>query len=119
MVDDTAEDATQATAEVVVGISIEPAAQVQVQLEAKAAQARQTSGASTQASSAGGVQLDGDAVKKLAQRIGQNAFNYLTSFADNVGGREVFPIKAFQDWWTKFEKKVQLEPGFLLKDGDG
>jgi len=62
----------------------------------------------------------------LAQRIIKNAFNFLASFAGNVpvpgssgtAGVEVVPLKAFQDWWIKFESKVKNDPTFLEKDVD-
>lgn len=62
----------------------------------------------------------------LAQRIIKNAFNFLASFAGNVpvpggsgtAGVEVVPLKAFQDWWTKFENKVKNDPAFLERDVD-
>lgn len=62
----------------------------------------------------------------LAQRIIKNAFNFLASFSGNVpvpggsgtAGVEVVPLKAFQDWWTKFESRVKNDPGFLERDVD-
>ncbi|EEH40279.1 hypothetical protein PAAG_02334 [Paracoccidioides lutzii Pb01] len=59
--------------------------------------------------------------KILAQRIIGNAFNYLASFAASdprAGGEEVVPLRAFRDWWTKFERRIDTDPGFLEK-GDG
>jgi len=57
----------------------------------------------------------------LARRIIKNAFNYLSSFAVKAtvpgqGVTDVVPLKAFQDWWVKFEKKVEFDPGMLEKD---
>ncbi|KAI7114770.1 hypothetical protein KC352_g34547, partial [Hortaea werneckii] len=52
--------------------------------------------------------------KVMAQRIIGNAFNFLASF-----GSETVPLKAFQDWWTKFEKKVELDPSFLEREEQG
>lgn len=50
----------------------------------------------------------------LAQRIIKNAFNFLASFSGNVnGGIEVVPLKAFEEWWKKFEGRVRNDPGFL------
>lgn len=107
-----------AAQDIVIGISIEPAAQVQAQLATKAQQQQPSTPDVTSAAS--GNILSGDTVKKLAQNIGQNAFNFLTGFAEvGIGGKEVVPIKAFQDWWQKFEKKVQLDPGFLMREGNG
>jgi hypothetical protein len=55
----------------------------------------------------------------LAQRIIKNAFNFLASFAGNTAnGIEVVPLKSFQDWWAKFERKVQNDPGFLEREED-
>jgi hypothetical protein len=56
----------------------------------------------------------------LAQRIIKNAFNFLASFSGNVnGGVEVVPLKAFEEWWKKFEGRVRSDPGFLERsDGD-
>lgn len=99
-----------ASGEVVLGLSIEPAAQVEAQL------AQLKSGHSTQQPSGALVRLDSSTggrvtTKVLAQRIIGNAFNFLASF-----GSDVVPLKAFQDWWVKFEKKVELDPSFLERE---
>lgn len=59
--------------------------------------------------------------KVLAQRIIKNAFNFLASFAGTVGagGEEVVPLRSFRDWWVKFERRIENEPGFLEREGDG
>ncbi|KAI1780149.1 hypothetical protein F4818DRAFT_167643 [Hypoxylon cercidicola] len=56
----------------------------------------------------------------LAQRIIQNAFNFLAGFSGTAGagGVEVVPLRAFQDWWRKFENKVRNDPAFLERDQD-
>lgn len=55
----------------------------------------------------------------LAQRIIKNAFNFLASFSGNTsGGVEVVPLKAFEEWWRKFEGRVRSDPRFLERDGD-
>lgn len=53
----------------------------------------------------------------LAQRIIQNAFNFLSSFSGSAGpgGVEVVPLKAFEDWWRKFESRIRTDPSFLEK----
>ncbi|KND91388.1 Protein OPI10 [Tolypocladium ophioglossoides CBS 100239] len=53
----------------------------------------------------------------LAQRIIQNAFNFLASFSGKAGpgGVEVVPLRAFEDWWRKFESRVRSDPSFLEK----
>jgi hypothetical protein len=61
-------------------------------------------------------------VKDLAKHIMQNAFNFLASFADSRGApgkdqkENVVPLKAFEEWWSKFEKKVDMDPGFLGRE---
>ena len=52
----------------------------------------------------------------LAQRIIKNAFNFLASFSGTAGQVEVVPLKAFEDWWKKFENRVRTDPGFLERD---
>jgi len=52
----------------------------------------------------------------LAQRIIKNAFNFLSSFSGQAGQVEVVPMKAFEDWWKKFESRVRSDPGFLERD---
>ncbi|RSL65314.1 hypothetical protein CEP53_003730 [Fusarium sp. AF-6] len=56
----------------------------------------------------------------LAQRIIQNAFNFLSSFSGTAGpgGVEVVPLKAFEDWWRKFESRVRADPSFLEKQSN-
>ena len=56
----------------------------------------------------------------LAQRIIQNAFNFLAGFSGTAGydGVEVVPLKAFENWWKKFESRVRADPSFLEKQAD-
>lgn len=123
MTDDTITTPANATGatpaplgDIIVGLSIEPAAQVEAQLATlKSSQANQSSGPSSALvrhnSSTGGRA----STKILAQRIISNAFNFLASF-----GSDTVPLKAFQDWWTKFEKRVELDPTFLERaEGSG
>jgi hypothetical protein len=106
------------TGDITVGISVEPAAQVEKSIVAMKA-------ASTTPST--GMELVRQAppsasavsTKILAQRIIANAFNFLVSFSNSgVSGNEVVPLKSFQDWWTKFERKIENDPTFLER-GDG
>ena len=56
--------------------------------------------------------------KVLAQRIIGNAFNFLASFASpdpNNKGEDIVSLKSFRDWWTKFERRVEMDPSFLEK----
>ncbi|KAM0418592.1 hypothetical protein ACHAPT_012491 [Fusarium lateritium] len=89
-----------------VGVSVEPEESVGQRLQELAA--NKASG-----NSSGGQ--PGTAV--LAQRIIQNAFNFLSSFSGTAGpgGVEVVPLKAFEDWWRKFESRVRADPSFLEK----
>ncbi|KAK5998139.1 Protein OPI10-like protein [Cladobotryum mycophilum] len=91
-----------------IGISVEPADAVGQRLQELAAS---KSGASPSAQPSTTV---------LAQRIIQNAFNFLTSFSGTAGpgGVEVVPLKAFEDWWRKFESRVRSDPSFLEKQSD-
>ncbi|KAI9375796.1 hypothetical protein BJX61DRAFT_79487 [Aspergillus egyptiacus] len=64
-------------------------------------------------------QQKGITTKVLAQRIVGNAFNFLASFAEGDParrGQEVVPLKAFQDWWSKFERRVNVDPTFLERE---
>ncbi|KAL0933051.1 uncharacterized protein CTRU02_212014 [Colletotrichum truncatum] len=56
----------------------------------------------------------------LAQNIIKNAFNFLASFSGTAGpgGVEVVPLKAFEEWWKKFESRVRSDPSFLEKPQD-
>ncbi|KAL2853316.1 DUF775-domain-containing protein [Aspergillus pseudoustus] len=98
------------------GISIEPVQVVAPQLAALEAE--------TGSGSVAGNELvrqtpqqRGISTKVLAQRIIGSAFNFLASFSESSdpmrGGQEVVPLKAFQDWWTKFERRVNADPTFL------
>jgi len=100
---------------VTVGISIEPAATISAQLETlKASQSTlivATTGQQRQSTSL--------STKALAQRIIKNAFNFLASFADSTsgpGGQEVVPLKSFQDWWSKFERRIETDSKFLERE---
>ncbi|KAI9679360.1 MAG: hypothetical protein M1817_005382 [Caeruleum heppii] len=105
--------------EIILGISIEPAASIAAQLATL--QAIRPVPSTSQAVTAPAKQI----TKTLAQQIIQDAYNYLASFAEKpsavAGGgfpsdQEVVPLKSFRDWWTKFEKRVELDPSFLEKD---
>lgn len=69
-------------------------------------------------------------ITAIAQRIAKNLFNYLGSFASanlppgivTLGGLRAdatyVPLKAFEDWWNKFNRKIETDPGFLERDAD-
>lgn len=98
---------------IVLGISVEPVEGIQAQL----ATLRSASDAESSALARAQPQLAPSAATRvLAQRIIKNAFNFLSSFADGKAGSEVVPLKAFQDWWVRFEKRVELDPSFLERE---
>ena len=100
-----------AGADIVVGISIEPAAQVEAQMTSLKEPAGVQQMAMVRQQTTTGDRVT---TKVLAQRIIGNAFNFLSSF-----GSDTVPLKAFQDWWTKFERKVELDPSFLEREQQG
>ena len=93
-----------ATGMVNLGLSVEPMTNVEQQMSQMKSQ---------QASSSTALVKAGPSTKVLAQRIIQHAFNFISSFAGNVAGQEVVPLKSFQDWWTKFERRIENDPSFL------
>ena len=110
-------DGSAPPGEITVGISIEPSATITAQLDAL----KSSNGSALVVSR--GQQQQGFAplpTKILAQRIIKNAFNFLASFAGSsgIGGQEVVPLKSFQDWWTKFERRIENDPGFLERDAN-
>ncbi|KAF9894693.1 hypothetical protein FE257_006583 [Aspergillus nanangensis] len=102
---------------VTLGISIEPVQNVAPQLaalEAEKPAAAQSTGLVRQSR-----QQKEFTTKVLAQRIIGNAFNFLASFASpdpRHKGEEVVSLKTFRDWWTKFERKVDMDPSFLERE---
>jgi hypothetical protein len=112
--------------DVTVGISIEPAATLEPQLAALAARQAQSLAS---ANGTGGRQEHALALvnrgqeraqqpstKVLAQRIIKNAFNFLASFE---GGDGKVSLRSFEDWWRKFERRVEMDPGFLEREEGG
>ena len=104
--------------DVTLGLSIEPTANIAAQLESL--RTSQMALVSTRGGQQQQQQQHPNPVstKVLAQRIIKNAYNFLGSFAGSAGpgGVEVVPLKSFQDWWTKFESKVENDPGFLERE---
>ncbi|KAI8666134.1 DUF775 domain-containing protein [Fusarium keratoplasticum] len=92
-----------------VGVSVEPEESVGQRLQELAANKASNSSSGGQPSTT-----------VLAQRIIQNAFNFLSSFSGTAGpgGVEVVPLKAFEDWWRKFESRVRADPSFLEKQSN-
>lgn len=96
-----------------IGVSIESADSVGTRLQELAANKASNSGSSASAATPTTTVV-------LAQRIIQNAFNFLASFSGTAGpgGVEVVPLRAFEEWWRKFESRVRSDPSFLEKQAD-
>jgi len=107
------------TGSVTVGISIEPTASIQNQLAMLESAKGNPSTALVISSK--GQSATPTSTKFLAQRIIQNAFNFLASFSGTMaggGGEEMVPLKSFMAWWEKFERRVEMDPGFLEREGN-
>ncbi|KAL1953313.1 hypothetical protein VTO42DRAFT_3020 [Malbranchea cinnamomea] len=109
-------------ATITLGISVEPMQSVAAKLANLQSQTQQPQGTSMDLVRSTGQppqQRPPVATKILAQRIIGNAFNFLASFAASdprAQGEEVVPLKAFRDWWSKFERRIDADPGFLERD---
>ncbi|KAL7814305.1 hypothetical protein V8C44DRAFT_326337 [Trichoderma aethiopicum] len=97
------------------GISVEPADAIAPRLQELAANKATQPSSSSPSSSSSQVPT-----VVLAQRIIQNAFNFLASFSGTAGpgGVEVVPLRAFEEWWRKFESRIRSDPSFLEKQSD-
>ncbi|KAF1982203.1 DUF775-domain-containing protein [Aulographum hederae CBS 113979] len=117
------DDNTVGGATVTVGISVEPVANIAAALQnlkssvanTSATPSFQPTGSELVLSRSQPVRV---ATKVLAQRIISNAFNFLASFSGNRGGEETIPLKAFKDWWMKFERRIDVDPTFLERADD-
>jgi len=90
-----------ATTTIQLGIAVQPESIVQEQIAANHA------GRSSQ-------QMTKTVV--LARKIIQHAFNYVQSFSQGPAGQEVVQLRAFKEWWNKFESKMVNDPGFLERE---
>jgi len=103
---------------VTLGISIEPAETIAPQLAALQAEAPREQSTALIRQSPEQQQQKQLSTKALAQRIIGSAFNFLASFAESDPsnkGQDVVPLKSFRDWWTKFERRIDMDPSFLEK----
>ncbi|KAF7712588.1 Uncharacterized protein PECH_002844 [Penicillium ucsense] len=102
------------------GISIEPAQNIAPQLSAlESERAGAGAGAGAADQSPEQQRQKQISTKVLAQRIIGSAFNFLASFAESDPsrkGHEVVPLKSFRDWWSKFERRIEMDPGFLERE---
>jgi hypothetical protein len=102
----------------VIGINIEDAGSVAERIQQQAQSSASANNTNTNKDSGrGGGEIS---TQLLAQRIIQNAFNFLSSFSGHAGdsGIEVVPLKAFQEWWRRFENRVKMDPSFLEREQD-
>lgn len=103
---DTSTSPAGAGSDLVIGVSLEPATSVSSRImERPAPKSSASPGTSTP-------------TVVLAQRIIQSAFNFLAGFSGTAGpGQvEVVPLKAFEDWWRKYEGRLRSDPGFLDRE---
>ena len=116
MTDSDAPSSSSMVGDVTLGLSIEPTANIVAQLDSL--RTSQMALVSTHGQQQQQRPPNPVSTKILAQRIIKNAYNFLGSFAGSAGpgGVEVVPLKGFQDWWTKFERKVENDPGFLERE---
>ncbi|KAL8776964.1 MAG: hypothetical protein Q9194_002836, partial [Teloschistes cf. exilis] len=110
-------------AQFTIGISVEPAPAIEAQLAAvKISSSTPSSSALVRSPPAQQSASQGIPTKVLAQRIIKNAFNFLASFAGDTGagggGEEMVPLRSFRGWWEKFERRVEMDPGFLERESD-
>jgi protein Hikeshi len=103
---------------ITLGISLEPLASIESQVQTLHAPATMAVGRLL------------PPLSIVAQRIAKNLFNFLGSFATQnlpvgvmtLGGLRpdatYIPLKAFEDWWNKFNHKVENDPGFLERESD-
>lgn len=113
---------TPTSSQIILGISIEDGASVGARIDELNA-AKTSSSSSPPSSSSQALVLTSKQQQQqqpttlvLAQRIIKNAFNFLSSFSGQAGAVEVVPMRAFEDWWRKFESRVRTDPGFLERD---
>ncbi|CAO2654837.1 Nn.00g115700.m01.CDS01 [Neocucurbitaria sp. VM-36] len=114
---DEGPSANGAATPLALGISVEPAQQVAAALDQKKAQDAAAS-ATPNMGQGNELVLRGQnsvTTKVLAQRIIKNCYDFLTSW----GTGDTVPLKAFQAWWTKFENKIERDPGFLERSDGG
>ncbi|KAK6356555.1 hypothetical protein TWF718_000907 [Orbilia javanica] len=109
------------------GISIEPIGQAQQKLMMLPAHLSSLSASANPQASGGALvpsmsesntlaHRDSAATLTLARRIIKNAFNYLGSFSSGPPGSEMVPMREFQSWWNKFERRLAIDSSFLEKE---
>lgn len=103
------EGAQQQQVPISIGISLEPVATVEEQLNALKASRDSNSALVTSASIKPTV-TNSQQTAVLANKIIQNAYNYLSGFTVN---NNMVSMNHFNDWWNKFKSKMANNPNFL------
>lgn len=109
--DDPAAGGTAAASEYVInlGISIEPEQVVQQAIQLKKANTIQPVAPSA-SSLASAAPSTANEIASLGNKIVQHAYNYLSGF---TGADGKVSMKVFDDWWAKFQSKLNADPKFL------
>lgn len=47
---------------------------------------------------------------QIAQKIGESLFNYISSFSRTLENIEIVPLKAVQEWFETFMRKLRTDP---------
>ncbi|KAK9368049.1 hypothetical protein V1509DRAFT_624108 [Lipomyces kononenkoae] len=109
--DDMVDDVPSAEAITIsLGISIEPAAQVEAQLNELRAKTNGGNSTALAVRTAPKATVDPNSTAALAGKIMSHAFNFLSGFATPDG---MVSLKSFNDWWQKFQGKLARDPQFL------
>lgn len=103
------EGATQEQVPISIGISIEPINTVEQQL-AQLKASRDSNSALVTASAVKPTVQNSQQTAVLANKIIQNAYNYLSGFTVN---NNMVSMNHFNDWWNKFKSKMANNPSFL------
>ncbi|AMD18833.1 HBL069Wp [Eremothecium sinecaudum] len=106
--------------ELIIGISIEPREMALAKLAQWKAEQSQTvnnNALVVRKSATGSISTPGELARaypsltqQLASKIVQHAYNYLTGFVDSSNS---VPIKKFENWWDKFNKRLENDATFL------
>ena len=113
-------DAASCNIQIALGISVEPASNVETQLAVLKSSSAISPSSTLMVANRNTLRTSPISTKRLAQRIIKNAFNFIASFSGQtkIGGEEMLPLSAFRNWWEKFERRIENDPGFLERDSD-
>ncbi|AET38340.1 Opi10p Ecym_2627 [Eremothecium cymbalariae DBVPG len=115
----SATDGIHNISELIIGISIESYEQAAAKIEQLRSErtANVHSGTLVVRNQAMSVKTPGQLARiypvltlQLASKIVQHAYNYLTGFLDEKSN---VPIKKFETWWEKFQKRLENDGTFL------